>query len=105
MTTDKFPMEHGVHHSLLDDKTKVKAPEISDLDWLMSLDALELAKDDRALDAVIAAQRNARASREAGIKPSRVKGLGVKLDLKALGLIPDRPKVVTKPSATGLRRI
>jgi hypothetical protein len=68
----------------------------------MSTDPLSLS--DRDIDAIIAIQRNARAQREAGIKPKREKGPTKKLDLKALGLIKEVPK--TKPGAPGgLRRI
>lgn len=82
-------------------------PLPTDLDHLMSLNPLDLTPEDlpEYLERVIAHQRQARANREAGIKPARAKakGPGIKLDLKAMGLIKEQPK--SAASATGLRRI
>lgn len=81
-------------------------PLPTDIDALMSLNPLDLTPSNRDeyLTRVIAYQRQSRANREQGIKPKREKGPGVKLDLKALGLIKDKPpSVVGAPG--GLRRI
>lgn len=80
----------------------------SDLDYLMSLDAIELlnltpADIEKHIDGVIAFQRNARANREAGIKPKRqAKTGGMKISLEALGL-KQKPKPVVP--GQGLRRL
>ncbi len=60
----------------------------NDLDLLMSLDPLELTKDD--LDQIIAYHRNLRAQREEGKgRAARAANAPkVKLDLSKLGLIP-----------------
>jgi len=74
----------------------------SDLEILMSEDPLDLTKKD--IDAIIAIHRNYRANKEAGIKPKRERGPTQKIDLKALGLIKDKPKV-TSSIGVGIRRI
>lgn len=78
----------------------------TDIDTLMSLNPLDLTPADRGpyLERVIAYQRQARANREAGIKPKREKGPGVKIDLKALGLVKEQPKTAVGV-AGGLRRL
>jgi hypothetical protein len=81
--------------------TDIPLPQ-SDLDALMSEDPLSLS--DKDIDTIIAIQRNFRANKEAGIKPKREKGPGLKIDLKALGLVKDKPKVIS-PVGSGLRRI
>lgn len=77
----------------------------SDIDALMSLNPLELtpANRDEYLTRVIAYQRQSRANRAEGIKPKREKGPGLKLDLKVLGLIKDKPAPAI--GSSGLRRI
>ncbi len=83
-------------------------PLPTDIDALMSLNPLDLtpANRDEYLTRVIAYQRQSRANREAGIKPKREKGPGLKLDLKALGLVKDKPAVKSVVGAPGgLRRI
>lgn len=80
----------------------------SDLDQLMSLSApelLSLTPEDweTYVTVVIAQQRAARASREAGIKPKRpAKTGGMKISLEALGL-KQKPKPVE--AGKGLRRL
>lgn len=69
----------------------------NDIDLLMSLDPLELTKQD--LDIIIAYHRNQRALRESGVKGSRAKkdlGPSTKLDLEKLGLKPAAPKLVRR---------
>lgn len=59
----------------------------TDLNVLMSLDPLELTRQDR--DAIIAYQRKQRAQREAGVRVKKPKAEGPKLDIKALlGTVP-----------------
>lgn len=77
---------------------------LSDLDSLMVDDPLSLSDAD--IDRIIAYQRNQRAAREAGIKPRKAAKEGPKMtiDLKALGLIKEKPKLpVIK--GVGIRRI
>jgi hypothetical protein len=64
---------------------------INDIDFLMSLDPLELSKQD--IDIIIAYHRNQRALREKGVKPKKDKGLSTAIDLIALGLKPAAPKI------------
>ena len=64
---------------------------INDIDFLMSLDPLELSKQD--IDIIIAYHRNQRALREKGVKPKKDKGPSTTLDLVALGLKPAAPKL------------
>lgn len=67
----------------------------TDLDELMSRDPLSLSAQD--IDAIIAYQRQARARREAGVKPKRGSAEPAKpLDLVALGLIPAPVKTTVK---------
>lgn len=63
----------------------------NDIDFLMSLDPLELSKQD--IDIIIAYHRNQRALREKGVKPKKDKGPASTLDLVALGLKPAAPKI------------
>lgn len=63
----------------------------NDIDLLMSLDPLELSKQD--LECIIAYHRNQRALREKGVKPTKDKGPKSTLDLVALGLKPAAPKI------------
>jgi len=63
----------------------------NDIDFLMSLDPLELSKQD--IDIIIAYHRNQRALREKGVKPKKDKGPSSPLDLVALGLKPAAPKI------------
>lgn len=65
--------------------------DVNDIDFLMSLDPLELSKQD--LDIIIAYHRNQRALREKGIKPKKDKGPANTIDLTALGLKPAAPKI------------
>lgn len=68
--------------------------EPNDVDLLMSLDPLELTKQD--LDVIIAYHRNQRALRESGArgaKPKKDAGPSQKLDLEKLGLKPAAPKL------------
>lgn len=65
--------------------------ELNDIDYLMSLDPMELStKPDtpgrRRLDAIIAYHRNHRAQAEGGKKPKKDSGPSTKIDLTALGL-------------------
>ena len=64
---------------------------LNDIDFLMSLDPLELSKQD--IDIIIAYHRNQRALREKGVKPKKDKGPSSTLDLVALGLKPAAPKI------------
>lgn len=64
---------------------------LNDIDFLMSLDPLELSKQDT--DIIIAYHRNQRALREKGIKPKKDKGPSTTIDLTALGLKPAAPKI------------
>ena len=66
------------------------APQ-NDIDFLMSLDPLELSKQD--IDIIIAYHRNQRALREKGVKPKKDKGPANTIDLTALGLKPAAPKI------------
>ena len=63
----------------------------NDIDFLMSLDPLELSKQD--IDVIIQYHRNQRALREKGVKPKKDKGPASTLDLVALGLKPAAPKI------------
>jgi hypothetical protein len=63
----------------------------NDIDSLMSLDPLELSKQD--IDHIILYHRNQRALREKGVKPKKDKGPTQALDLVALGLKPAAPKI------------
>lgn len=65
--------------------------EINDIDLLMSLDPLELSKQD--IEVIIAYHRNQRAMREAGKKPKKDSGPKQVLDLTKLGLRPATPKI------------
>lgn len=65
--------------------------EVNDINLLMSLDPLELSKQD--IDIIIAYHRNQRALREKGLKPTKDKGPKTTLDLTALGLRPAAPKI------------
>lgn len=67
------------------------ANEINDIDLLMSLDPLELSKQD--IDVIVAYHRNQRALREAGKKPKKDSGPKTVLDLTKLGLRPAAPKI------------
>jgi hypothetical protein len=73
--------------------------ELNDIDYLMSLDPMELSTAEgtpgrRKLDAIIAYHRNQRAVKESGGKrPKKDKGPEVKIDLQALGLKPATPKM------------
>lgn len=64
---------------------------INDIDFLMSLDPLELSKQD--IDHIILYHRNQRALREKGVKPKKDKGPANAIDLTALGLKPAAPKI------------
>lgn len=55
-----------------------KPAELSDLDWLMSMDPLLYEKIH--IDAIIAYQRNHRANVEKGIKPKKDSGPKLTLD-------------------------
>lgn len=88
-------------------------PPPSELDELMSRDPLELAKDPKAIDSIIAYQRQARANREApsgGRGRKRVSDLtdmtDKPLDLSLLGLVkPSTPSpTLPKGGSGGLRR-
>lgn len=72
-----------------------KPAELSDLDWLMSLDPLLYEKIH--IDAIIAYQRNHRANVEKGVKVK--KDSGPKLTLDSLL---DRVKPKTEPVARRL---
>jgi hypothetical protein len=59
----------------------------TDLNVLMSLDPLELTRQDR--DQIIAYQRKQRAQRESGVKVKKVKEGAPTVDIKALmGTVP-----------------
>jgi|JI10StandDraft_1071094.scaffolds.fasta_scaffold3553976_2 hypothetical protein len=58
----------------------------NEVDIIMDLDPLSLAKNPEALDALIAIMRNRRAMSEAGIKPKKETGPKAKLDLVSMGL-------------------
>lgn len=75
--------------------TEEKPTELSDLDWLMSLDPLNY--EAIHIDAIIAYQRNHRANVEKGLKPK--KDSGPKLTLDSLL---DRVKPKTAPVARRL---
>lgn len=64
---------------------------LNDIDLLMSLDPLELSKQD--IDHIILYHRNQRALREKGVKPTKDKGPKNTIDLTALGLKPAAPKI------------
>lgn len=70
----------------------------TELDMLMSLDPLEMTRED--IDAIISYQRNARAQREAGVKakPTKESGPKVKISLESLGLR------VAAPTAAPMKR-
>lgn len=81
-------------------------PDLSDLmqndiDVLMSLDPLELSRQD--LDRIIAYQRKMRGQREAGVKTKKPKGEGPKVDIK--DLLASIPKPVRAPVAGIKRRV
>jgi len=63
----------------------------NDIDFLMSIDPLELSQQD--IGFIIQYHRNQRALREKGIKPKKDKGPSSTLDLVALGLKPAAPKI------------
>lgn len=66
--------------------------DTTDLDELMSRDPLELTNDD--IEALITQQRKYRASREAGIKPTRKPTASAPpIDLKKLGLVKEAEPV------------
>ena len=69
----------------------------NEIDIVMDLDPLALAKTDGGLNAVIAVLRNRRAQAESGIKLKRDTGPAPKLDLAILGL--------TKPITPMKRKI
>jgi len=77
-------------------------PAPTDLNVLMSLDPLELTRQDR--DAIIAYQRKQRGQREAGVKTKKPKAEGTPtIDIKALlGTV---PKATPKPGSTIRRRL
>jgi hypothetical protein len=84
------------------------ASELSEIDMLMSLDPLELTKDPKALEAIIAYYRNQRVKQADGPKPKRGKPAGpaAPLNLAALGLGSAEPKEdKPKPVGGGIRRI
>lgn len=64
---------------------------VNDIDYLMSLDPLELSKQN--IDQIILYHRNQRALRERGVKPSKDKGPKSTIDLVELGLKPATPKI------------
>lgn len=72
-----------------------------DLNVLMSLDPLELTRQDR--DAIIAYQRQNRAQREAGVRTRKPKEEGPKLNIK--DLLSQTPKPAAKPGSTIKRRL
>lgn len=59
------------------------------LDWLMSLDPLQLSAQN--IDDIIVIQRRARLSAESGIKPK--KGPGAAISLEKIGLAPKAPEI------------
>lgn len=59
------------------------------LDWLMSLDPLELSAQN--IDDIILIQRRARMQAEAGIKPK--KGNATPINLERIGLIPKEKEI------------
>lgn len=65
--------------------------DVNDIDYLMSLDPLELSKQN--IDQIILYHRNQRALRERGVKPSKDKGPKSTIDLVGLGLKPAAPKI------------
>lgn len=76
--------------------------ELNDIDYLMTLDPMELSTKAgtlgrKRLDAIIAHHRNQRAVKEAGGKrPKKDTGPAAKIDLQALGLKPAAPKLVRR---------
>lgn len=73
----------------------------TDLNVLMSLDPLELTRQDR--DQIIAYQRKSRAQREAGVKTRKPKAESPQIDIKALmGTV---VKPAPKPGTSIRRRI
>lgn len=74
--------------------------EPTDLTALMTLDPLQLSKQD--LDRIIAYQRKQRVQREAGGKTKRAKEAGPAVDIKALMGKVQKPaaSVVPRPSTT-----
>lgn len=86
------------------------ANELSEIDTLMSLDPLDLTKDPKALEAIIAYYRNQRVAQADGPKPKRGKpaaGSVPPLNLAALGLGVAKPVEGEKPKPVsgGIRRI
>lgn len=78
----------------------------NEIDELMSLDPLEMAKGDN-LDKIIAYHRKNRANAEAGIKPVKEKGPKVSIaevTANLTGKITPTAPVVSKPGS-GLRRV
>ncbi len=66
----------------------------TELDLLMDADPLSLS--DRQIDQIVHYMRLGRARSEAGIKPKRTEGEGVKIDLVALGLKKATPPVLRR---------
>lgn len=64
---------------------KEMPPGVNPLDWVMSLDPLELTAED--VDDIVTYQRKARARYIAGEKPEKETGPKIKIDLAQLGLI------------------
>ncbi len=85
---------------------KTTEPETpTDLSVLMSLDPLELTRQD--LDQIIASQRRHRAQREGGVKTRKPKDSAPKIDIKALlakTAKPAEPAPAPAPKAGTFRR-
>lgn len=69
------------------------ANEPNDIDLLMSLDPLDMSKQD--IDKIIAYHRNQRALKESGARTRAKKDTGPsqKIDLQKLGLVAAAPKI------------
>ena len=75
---DKYPVKV---ESLIEQAAEKEQQE-TDLNVLMSLDPLELTRQDR--DQIIAYQRKQRAQREAGVKVKKPKAESPQVDIKSL---------------------
>ena len=95
--TDKYP----VKVEALIEQAAEKEQQETDLNVLMSLDPLELTRQDR--DQIIAYQRKQRAQREAGVKVKKPKAESPPIDFKALMSTVVKP--APKAGATIRRRI
>lgn len=76
--------------------TTEKPDNISDLDWLMSMDPVELSAHPEAIDAIIAYQRKHRQNLEMGVKPKKDTGPKMSLDGVLDSIKPKGPTVTRR---------